>query len=49
MTRRPVHDPARYDQIWKERVLPINGAYTGRAQPRRSAGGGILPEPGREI
>ncbi|HWS93282.1 MAG TPA: acyl-CoA dehydrogenase family protein, partial [Mycobacterium sp.] len=26
MIRRPVHDPARYDQIWKEHVLPINGA-----------------------
>jgi acyl-CoA dehydrogenase len=30
MIRRPVHDPARYDQIWKERVLPINGAYQMR-------------------
>ena len=30
MIRRPVHDPARYDQIWKEHVLPINGAYEMR-------------------
>ena len=30
MLRRPVHDPARYDQIWKEHVLPINGAYRMR-------------------
>ena len=30
MIRRPVHDPARYDQIWKEHVLPINGAYRMR-------------------
>ncbi|HTY30857.1 acyl-CoA dehydrogenase family protein [Mycobacterium sp.] len=30
MLRRPVHDPARYDQIWKEHVLPINGAYAMR-------------------
>ncbi|ORW46868.1 acyl-CoA dehydrogenase [Mycobacterium paraense] len=30
MIRRPVHDPARYDQIWKEHVLPINGAYQMR-------------------
>ncbi len=30
MNRRPVHDPARYDQIWKEHVLPINGAYRMR-------------------
>jgi acyl-CoA dehydrogenase len=30
MIRRPVHDPARYDQIWKEHVQPINGAYQMR-------------------
>ncbi|OBG99738.1 MULTISPECIES: acyl-CoA dehydrogenase [unclassified Mycobacterium] len=30
MIRRPAHDPARYDQIWKEHVLPINGAYAMR-------------------
>lgn len=30
MIRRPVHDPARYEQIWKEHVLPINGAYQMR-------------------
>ena len=30
MIRRPVNDPARYDQIWKEHVLPINGAYEMR-------------------
>jgi acyl-CoA dehydrogenase len=30
MNRRPVHDPARYDQIWKGHVLPINGAYRMR-------------------
>lgn len=30
MIRRPVHDPARYDQVWKEHVLPINGAYQMR-------------------
>jgi len=30
MIRRPAHDPARYDQIWKEHVLPINGAYQMR-------------------
>jgi acyl-CoA dehydrogenase len=30
MIRRPVHDPARYDQIWKDHVLPINGAYQMR-------------------
>ncbi|OBK89497.1 acyl-CoA dehydrogenase [Mycobacterium sp. 1165178.9] len=27
MIRRPAHDPARYDQIWKDHVLPLNGAY----------------------
>ena len=30
MIRRPVHDPSRDDQIWKEHVLPINGAYQMR-------------------
>jgi acyl-CoA dehydrogenase len=30
MIRRPVHDPARYDQVWKDHVLPINGAYRMR-------------------
>ena len=30
MIRRPVHDPARYDQIWKDHVLPLNGAYAMR-------------------
>ncbi|GAB2996517.1 acyl-CoA dehydrogenase [Mycobacterium bourgelatii] len=27
MIRRPAHDPARYDKIWQEHVLPLNGAY----------------------
>jgi acyl-CoA dehydrogenase len=30
MIRRPVHDPARYDRVWKEHVLPLNGAYEMR-------------------
>jgi acyl-CoA dehydrogenase len=30
MIRRPAHDPARYDRIWKEHVLPISGAYQMR-------------------
>ncbi|CDO86519.1 acyl-CoA dehydrogenase FadE4 [Mycobacterium triplex] len=30
MIRRPVFDEARYDQVWKEHVLPINGAYQMR-------------------
>jgi acyl-CoA dehydrogenase len=30
MVRRPVHDPARCDQIWKEHVLPLSGAYRMR-------------------
>jgi acyl-CoA dehydrogenase len=30
MIRRPVHDPARNDQIWKEHVLPLSGAYRMR-------------------
>ena len=30
MIRRPAHDPAHYDQVWKEHVLPISGAYQMR-------------------
>ncbi|BBX64641.1 acyl-CoA dehydrogenase [Mycobacterium saskatchewanense] len=30
MIRRPVHDPARYDQVWKEHVQPLNGVYQMR-------------------
>ena len=30
MIRRPAHDAARYDQIWKEHVLPVSGAYQMR-------------------
>jgi acyl-CoA dehydrogenase len=30
MIRRPVFDAARYDQVWKEHVQPINGAYQMR-------------------
>jgi len=30
MIRRPVNDPGRYTQVWKEHVLPINGAYQMR-------------------
>ncbi|HEX4559023.1 MAG TPA: acyl-CoA dehydrogenase family protein [Mycobacterium sp.] len=30
MIRRPANDAARYDQIWKEHVLPIGGAYQMR-------------------
>jgi acyl-CoA dehydrogenase len=30
MIRRPANDAARYDQIWKEHVLPISGAYQMR-------------------
>lgn len=30
MIRRPAHDPARYDQIWKDHVLPLGGAYQMR-------------------
>ncbi len=30
MIRRPVHDPTRYAQIWKEHILPLNGAYQMR-------------------
>jgi acyl-CoA dehydrogenase len=30
MVRRPANDPARYGQVWKEYVLPVNGAYAMR-------------------
>lgn len=30
MIRRPAHDPSRYDQLWKEHIQPINGAYQMR-------------------
>ena len=30
MIRRPVHDPARYQQVWKAHVEPLNGAYRMR-------------------
>jgi acyl-CoA dehydrogenase len=30
MIRRPVFDAACYEQVWKEHVLPINGAYQMR-------------------
>jgi acyl-CoA dehydrogenase len=30
MNRRPVNDPGRYDQVWQEHVLPVNGAYAMR-------------------
>lgn len=30
MIRRPVHDPASYDQVWKGHVQPLNGAYRMR-------------------
>ena len=30
MIRRPATDPARDDQIWKDHVLPVNGAYQMR-------------------
>ncbi len=30
MIRRPVRDPACYDQIWKEHILPLSGAYQMR-------------------
>ena len=36
MIRRPVNDPARYDEIWKAYVLPINGAYRMRRSRRRA-------------
>ena len=30
MIRRPVNDPTRYAQVWKEHVFPLNGAYQMR-------------------
>lgn len=30
MIRRPAHDPTRYDQVWKDHILPLNGAYQMR-------------------
>ena len=30
MIRRPAHDPGRYDRVWREHVLPLNGAYEMR-------------------
>jgi acyl-CoA dehydrogenase len=30
MIRRPVHDQGRYDRVWREHVLPLNGAYEMR-------------------
>ncbi|SPM39116.1 acyl-CoA dehydrogenase [Mycobacterium numidiamassiliense] len=30
MIRRPVHDPSRYDQVWKEHIQPLSGAYQMR-------------------
>ncbi len=30
MIRRPAHDPSRSAQIWKEHILPLNGAYEMR-------------------
>jgi acyl-CoA dehydrogenase len=30
MIRRPVNDPGRYAEVWKEHVLPLNGAYEMR-------------------
>lgn len=30
MIRRPAHDRARYDQVWKDHVLPLSGAYQMR-------------------
>ncbi|OBH27517.1 acyl-CoA dehydrogenase [Mycobacterium sp. E1715] len=30
MIRRPVFDHTRYDQVWKEHIQPINGAYQMR-------------------
>jgi acyl-CoA dehydrogenase len=31
MIRRPAQDPARYQRVWREHVLPLNGAYEMRA------------------
>lgn len=30
MIRRPAHDPARYDQVWKDHIQPLSGAYQMR-------------------
>ncbi len=30
MIRRPVNDAGRYAQVWKEHILPLNGAYEMR-------------------
>jgi acyl-CoA dehydrogenase len=30
MIRRPAHDPARYQHVWKEHVFGLNGAYQMR-------------------
>ncbi|MGA7052923.1 MAG: acyl-CoA dehydrogenase family protein [Mycobacterium sp.] len=30
MIRRPVHDPARYERVWRQYVLPLNRAYQMR-------------------
>ena len=30
MIRKAVHDPARYDRVWKAQVAPLNGAYEMR-------------------
>jgi acyl-CoA dehydrogenase len=30
MIRRPVHDQSRYDQVWKEHIAPLSGAYQMR-------------------
>jgi acyl-CoA dehydrogenase len=30
MIQRPVHDASRYDQIWKEHIQPLSGAYQMR-------------------
>ncbi|MBY0441496.1 MAG: acyl-CoA dehydrogenase, partial [Mycobacteriaceae bacterium] len=30
MIRRPVNDPACYDEVWHKHVLPLNGAYQMR-------------------
>lgn len=30
MIRRPAHDPSSYEQVWKEHILPLAGAYQMR-------------------
>lgn len=30
MIRRPAHDPSSSDQVWKEHILPLSGAYQMR-------------------